>query len=183
MDSHNRPIAVSTEIWKDALIPTRSLMFHTVSAFLPFVIITFVLLFTRISGTTLVLVSIACGLIALIGFGRLLYETTLDIAGFKEYTLPVWSVVYLMIEIIGVFAFLIFALHVGRPGQYFGGFGATNGAAFLDALYLSLCNYIVHSPDGTFVLKTQGVRFLAATQSLLCMFLSMITITEFIHSF
>ena len=183
MDSHNRTIAESTEIWKDAIIPTRSLMFHNVSTFLPFVIITFTILFTRISGTTLALVSIVCGIIALIGFCRLLYETTLDIAGFKEYNLPVWSVLYLMIEIIAVFAFLIFALHVGIPGQYFDGFSATNSAAFLDALYLSLCNYIVHYPDSTFILKTQSARFLVAIQSLLCMFLSMITITEFIISF
>ena len=166
-----------------AIQPTRSLLFYTLTATLPLILIAAVLLFTHVDGTSLVTLSILGALTGIVGFGRLLYETTLDIAGYPEYSLPIWSVFYLIVYLISAFAFLFFAMHIGSPGQFFGGFGTTNKVAFLDALYVSLCDYIGQSPDPSFQLKTQGTRFLAVGQGVLSMFLNVVIITKFVSAF
>jgi hypothetical protein len=166
-----------------AIQPTRPLFFYTLTATLPLIVISAVLLFTSIEGTSLVTLSLLGALTGIVGFGRLVYETTLDIAGYPDYTLPIWSVFYLIIYLISSFAFLFFAMHIGSPGRFFGGFGTNNKVAFLDALYVSLCDYIGQAPDPSFQLKTQGARFLAIGQGVLSMFLNVVIITKFVSAF
>jgi hypothetical protein len=165
-----------------AMQTTRSLLFYTLTATLPLVIITAILLFTRLKGTALVALSLIGALCGIVGFGRLLYETTLDIAGYPDYKLPIWSVFYLIVYLISAYAFLTFALHVGNPGYFFEGFPASDKAAFLDALYISSCSYIGRSPD-TFLMKTQTARFLSVSQGILSMFLNVVIITKFVNAF
>ena len=165
-----------------AMQSTRSLLFYTLTATLPLVILSGVLLFTNIGGSTLITLSLLAAMTSIVGFGRLLYETTLDIAGYPEYKLPVWSVFYLIIYLISAFAFLFFAMHIGSPGRFFGGFGTSNKEAFIDALYVSLCDYIGQSP-ASFELKTQGSRFLAVGQGAVSMFLNVVIITKFVSAF
>jgi len=131
----------------------------------------------------LVTIATVCALVSLGGFLMLLYELVYDIAGYPEYKLPIWAVFYLLIYLINGFAFLIFALHEGDPGHYFGGFSTGPKEAFLDALYLSMSNYIGVAPDSSFTAKTQFARFLAVGQGLLSMFLNIVIITKFVSSF
>lgn len=166
-----------------AMQPTRSLLFYTLTATIPLVLISAVLLFTKVDGTSLVTLSLLGAVTGIVGFGRLMYETTLDIAGYPDYKLPIWSVFYLIVYLVSTFAFLFFALHVGSPGRFFGGFGTNNKTAFLDSLYLSLSDYIGMTPDPSFTLNTQSARFLAVGQSALSMFLNVVIITKFVSSF
>jgi len=166
-----------------AMQPTRSLLFYTVTATLPLVLISAVLLFTHIDGTALITLSLLGAVTGVVGFGRLLYETTLDIAGYPDYKLPIWSVLYLIVYLVSTFTFLFFAMHISSPGRFFGGFGTNNTEAFLDAIYVSLCDYIGQSPDPSVGLKTQGTRFLAIGQGVLSMFLNVVIITKFVSAF
>jgi len=179
-DRDNKP---PEELWSEAFFPKRSMMFHVVTSTTPFILMSAILLWTNLSGSWLIPVCILCGVISFIGFSKILYEITLDIAGFEEFVLPVWSVLFLMIDIIAVFAFIYFAMHISNPGYYFKGFAKMEKVAFMDALYLSISNYILHYPDGAYSFNTRGTRYLLVFQSFVCMFLSMITITEFITSF
>jgi hypothetical protein len=168
----------------DAVTPTRSLLFYTLTATIPLVVIAGVLLFTRLEGMTLMTLSLIGAITGFIGLGRLLYEMTLDVAGYPDYKLPIWSVFYLIVYTISAFAFLFFALHVAAPGRFFGGFnGASPKAAYLDALYISLCDYIGSTPDASFSMKTQGSRFMTVIQGVLSMFINVVIITKFVNSF
>ena len=140
-----------------------------------------VLLFTK--SAAVATIASGCALVSLAGFLMLLYELIHDIAGFPDYKLPIWAVAYLLVYLISGFAFVIFALHIGGPGQYFGGFVGGPKEACLDALYLSTSNYIGVAPDPSFTIKTQGSRFLAVGQGLLSMFLNVVIITKFVSSF
>jgi hypothetical protein len=111
-----------------------------------------------------------------------MYETTLDIAGYPDYALPVWSVLYLIVYLVSGFTFVFFAMHVGNPGLFFSGFSSNVKNAFLDALYLSLSDYIGMSPDASFGVKTQSARFLTVGQGVLSMFLNVVIITKFVSS-
>ena len=161
---------------------TRSLLFYTLTATLPLVVISAILLFTRMKGAALVSLSLIGVICGIVGFGRLLYETTFDIAGYPDYKLPVWSVFYLIVYLISTYMFLIFALHIGRPDYFFEGFPPSEKAALLDALYISACSYIGRSPD-TFIMKTQTARFLTVSQGILSMFLNVVIITKFVNAF
>jgi len=165
-----------------ALMPQRSLLFYTLTSVLPLVATAGLLLFTK-SGPAVAGVATVCALVSLGGFLMLLYELVYDIAGYPEYKLPIWAVFYLLVYLINGFAFLIFALHAGEPGHYFGGLSTGPKEAFLDALYLSTSNYIGVAPDSSFTLKTQSARFLAVGQGLLSMFLNVVIITKFVGSF
>ena len=126
--------------------------------------------------------SLLGALTSLVGFGRLIYETTLDIAGYHDYALPIWSVFYLIVYLVSGFTFVFFAMHVGNPGLFFSGFGSNTKTAFLDALYMSLSAYIGLSPDPSFGVKTQASRFLTVGQGVLSMFLNVVIITKFVSS-
>jgi len=165
-----------------AMMPQRSLLFYTLTSVLPLVAIAAALLLS-VHGSMLSGIAIRCALVSLAGFGMLLYDLTYDIAGYPEYKLPIWSVFYLLVYLISGFTFVIFALHTNSPGTLFGGMATTDKAAFLDALYISMSNYIGVAPDSSFSFRTQSARFLAVGQGLLSMFLNIVIITKFVSSF
>jgi hypothetical protein len=175
--------ATATAALAAAIVPTRSVLFYTLTATIPLIVITIVLLFFRLSRPTLRFLAILGCITGVIGLGRLLYELTLDVAGFPAYKLPIWSVFYLIIYLVSAFAFLFFALHIDAPDRYFAGFNTKNPKiAYLDALYLSLCDYIGTSPDGI-RMNTQTSRYLTVTQGLLSMFINVVIITKFVNVF
>jgi len=165
-----------------AMTPQRSLLFYTLTSVLPLVAIAAALLLS-VRGSMLSGIAILCALVSLAGFGMLLYELTYDIAGYPDYKLPIWSVFYLLVYLISGFAFVIFALHTSSPGTLIGGMATTEKAAFLDALYISMSNYIGVAPDSSISFRTQSARFLAVGQGLLSMFLNIVIITKFVSSF
>jgi uncharacterized membrane protein len=175
-------LAAGTKLGTE-MTPTRSLLFYTLTATVPIVVITATLLFTKLSGRALAFLSLAAAIVATVAFGRLIYEMTLDIAGFPDYKLPIWSVFYLVMYVISAFAFLFFGMHIGAPGRYFGGFNEGPKCAFLDALYLSLVDYIGAAPDASIKLKGQAARFLTVIQGVLSMFINVVIITKFVNSF
>jgi len=167
-----------------AITPTRSLVFYTLTATLPILVITGVLLFWRSLGRTgLVTLATIGAITGLVGLGRLLYEMTLDIAGFPDYKLPIWAVFFLIIYLISGFAFFFFGVHMAAPGSSFNGFATDPRAAFLDATYLSLCDYIAVAPDPSITLKTQGMRYATVIQGFLSLFINLVIITKFVNSF
>jgi hypothetical protein len=163
-------------------VPQRSLFFYTLTSVGPLVVFAILLLFMGLRPTNLVIPAAMCALVSMGGFWTLLYEITFDIAGVPEYKLPVWAVFYLVIYLLSGFAFVIFALHSANPGTFISGMAMDSKAAFLDALYLSMSNYIGVSPDVSFSAKTQGARFLAVTQGILSVFLNVVIITKFVSS-
>jgi hypothetical protein len=167
-----------------AVTPTRSLLFYTLTATIPIAVITAVLLFTNLSHPNLRILATIAAITSLVGLGRLLYEMTLDIAGYPDYKLPIWSVFYLIVYLISGFAFLFFAMHEGDPGRYFGGLSTTNPKlAFLDTTYISLSNYIDASPDPAITFKTRLPRFLAVIQGVISLFINVVIITKFVNTF
>jgi hypothetical protein len=167
-----------------AITPTRSLDFYTLTATIPLFVITGVLLFMRVSRQTLTLLALLGVVTGVVGLGRLLYDMTLDIAGFPDYKLPIWAVFYLIVYLISGFTFLFFAMHMGAPGRYFGGFDTTNPKlAFLDSIYLSLVDYIGVPPDPSITMNTRLPRFLTVAQGALSMFINVVIITKFVNSF
>jgi hypothetical protein len=107
----------------------------------------------------------------------------MDIAGFPDYKLPIWSVLFLIVYLVSGFAFLFFAVHVAAPGVRFGGFEASSAGAFLDALYLSLCNFLGAAPDPSFTVKVQSMRYASVIEGLLAVFINLVIITKFVNSF
>lgn len=162
--------------------PNRSLLFYTLAATLPIAIMSAVLLFTSTGSRTLVALSILGFITGIVAFGSLAYELAFDIAGYPEFVLPVWSVFYLIFYLISAFTFLFFGMHIGSPGRFFGGFQGEPKGAFLDALYLSLADYIGIAPDVSITLKTQGSRFLTVGQGVVSMLLNLVIITKFVSS-
>ena len=165
-----------------AMQPTRSLLFYTLAATLPILVITATLLFTSAGPRTLVTLSILGFITGLLAFGRIMYETAFDLAGYPDFKLPVWAVFYMIAYLISAFTFLFFGMHVGSPGRFFGGFQGEPKGAFIDALYLSLTDYIGIAPDSSIELKTQGSRFLTVGQGIVSMFLNVVIITKFVSS-
>ncbi len=166
-----------------ALQTKRSLLFYTLTATVPLIVITLVLLFTQLHGTWMMLLSVLGLITGLTGLGRLLFELTLDVAGYPDYKLPIWSVFYLIVYLISGFAFLFYARHSGAPGRYIQGFASNPREGYLDSLYLSLCNYIGSSPDSSIRLTSQVARFLSVGQGVLSMFINVVIITKFVNSF
>lgn len=167
-----------------AVTPTRSLLFYTLTATIPIAVITLVLLFMKdMSRKNLALLSVLGAVTGLVGLGRLLYDLTRDVAGFPDSKLPVWSVFYLIVYLISGFSFLFFGYHMAAPGQYFAGFEDGPKPAFLDSLYLSLCNYIGVAPFGSIGVKTQGMRFATVIQGVVSTFINVVIITKFVNTF
>ncbi len=167
-----------------AITPTRSLLFYTLTATLPILVITGVLLFWHSLGRTgLVTLATIGAITGLVGLGRLLYEMTLDIAGFPDYKLPIWAVFFLIVYLVSGFAFFFFGVHLAAPGKSFGGFATDPRESFLDATYISLCDYIGISPDPSITIKTQGIRYATVIQGFLSLFINLVIITKFVNSF
>lgn len=167
----------------DAVTPSRSLLFYTLTAALPIGIIAASLLFLRLSRTTLGYLSTAGAIVSAGACGKLLYDLTMDVAGFPDYKLPVWAVFYLIIYVVMFFAFVFFALHLLMPGVHLGGIEGNPQVAFLDTLYLSLSHYLNAAPDPSVVVKGRISRFLAIVQALLSMFINIVIITKFVNTF
>lgn len=167
-----------------AVRPTRSLIFYTLTATLPILMITGALLFWPALGRTGLLTLATVGAITgLVGLGRLLYEMTLDIAGFPDFKLPIWAVFFLIIYLISGFGFFFFGIHVSAPGRAFGGFETGPRGAFLDSLYLSMCGYIAIAPDPSITIKTQAMRYATVIQGAISLFINLVIITKFVNSF
>ncbi len=166
--------------FSSALIPTRSLMFYTLTAAGPVFVIVAALLFLRPNKHILLTLSLLGALISAGALGRLLYDLTMDIAGYPDFKLPVWAVFYLIIYVVLFFMFVFFGLQSGSPGVYFGGIA---DPALLDSLYISLTNYIGVSPDPSITLKTPLPRFLSVTQGFISMFINVVIITKFVNTF
>lgn len=167
-----------------AITPTRSLLFYTLTATLPILMITGALLFwPSMNRTGLVTLATIGAVTGLVGLGRLLYEMTLDIAGFPDYKLPIWSIFFLIVYLISGFAFFFFGVHLSAPGRAFGGFQSGPQGAFLDSVYLSLCDYIAISPDPSITVKTQAMRYATVIQGAISLFINLVIITKFVNSF
>ena len=180
--THRVPLTPDAAL-KHALTPQRSLHFFTITATFPIVILILVLLFTHSRVWTLQLIAMAGGSISLVGFGKLLYDITMDLAGFPNYHLPVWAVLYLVIYLVFGFTFLFFGMHIQSPGTMFSGFVCCDKkTAFIDALYVSLCIFVGSAPSGNITYRTQTIRFLTLVESILGMFVSGVILTKFVSS-
>jgi hypothetical protein len=166
-----------------AIMPQRSLLFYTLTAALPVAVILATLLLTQIRGTPLAMIAAIAAVACFVGFVTLLYEITFDIAGYPDYRLPVWSVLYLIVYLINGFAFTIFAMNTVMPGQWIKGVAIDEKTALLDSLYISMSNYIGVTPDPSFSSTSQSARFLSVGQGVVSMFLNVIIITKFVSSF
>jgi hypothetical protein len=168
---------------RSALVPTRSVLFYTLTATIPLIVIAIVLLFTRITGRALLTLVVIGAVVGFVGLGRLLYEIVLDVAGFPDYKLPVWSVFYLIAYAISAFGFLFYALDRASPGKYFSGVSRAEKMGYIDALYLSLCNYIGSTPDASITMPSRVARFLSVGQSTIALFINLVIITKFVNTF
>jgi hypothetical protein len=166
-----------------AIMPQRSLLFYTLIAAIPVVVIVATLLLTQIRGTPLMVIAAIGAAACFVGFVTLLYEITFDIAGFPDYRLPVWSVIYLIIYLINGISFTIFAMNTVMPCRCITGVATDEKTALFDSLYISMSNYIGVTPDPSFSSKSQSARFLSAGQGMLSMFLNVVIITKFVSSF
>jgi len=106
---------------KMAIMPQRSLLFYTLTATLPVVVILATLLLTQIRGSSLVLIAALGAGACFVGFVTLLYEITFDIAGYPDYKLPVLAVFYLIVYLINGLSFTIFAMNTVMPGRWITG--------------------------------------------------------------
>jgi hypothetical protein len=166
-----------------AVTPTRSLMFYTLTAAVPVAVIVICVLFLRLSRAVLGFLTSAGAIVSAGACGKLLYDLTLDVAGFPDYKLPVWAVFYLVIYIVMFFTFVFFTLHLTMPGVYLGGVGGDQELAFLDTLYLSMSNYLNAVPDPSIVVKGRTGRFLGISQAMLSVFINIVIITKFVNTF
>jgi hypothetical protein len=167
-----------------AITPTRSMLFYTLTATIPILVISAVILFTKIRGTTLITLSLMGSITSLIALGRILYDLTYDIAGSPDYKLPIWAVFYMIVYVVAGFAYLYFAMHLADPLKHFGGFNMTGARqSFLDALYSSLWYYIGAAPDAAVTINTQVARMLTVSQGVLSMFINVVIITKFVGTF
>jgi hypothetical protein len=173
----------ATSKLSQAVTPTRSLLFYTLTAALPLAVIVACLLFFCLSRPVLGFLSAIGALVSAGACGKLLYDLTLDVAGFPDFKLPVWAVFYLIVYVVMFFTFVFFTLHLTMPDVYLGGVGGNNQLAFLDTLYLSLSNYLNAMPDPTVVVKGRTSRFLAMVQALMSMFINIVIITKFVNTF
>jgi hypothetical protein len=167
-----------------AVTPTRSMLFYTLTATLPVLAVTSVILFTKIRGMTLITIALMGSITSLIAMGRMMYDLTYDIAGSPEYKLPIWAVFYMIIYVVTGFAFLYFAMHLSDPLKHFGGFSMTGARqSFLDALYSSLWYYIGAPPAPPITVDTGMARMLTVSQGVLSMFINVVIITKFVGTF
>jgi hypothetical protein len=166
-----------------AFVETRDLNYFMISAIAPIVVILGVVLLTSIGGKILGYLSLAGGVIVLLALLKLLHDLVYDIAGFPDYKMPVWTVLYSILYIIEGFTFLVLGLHLVAPSVHFKGIATGSASAFLDCLYLSLARTFGVPPEASFQTTSQLARFLPVLQSGLMMFLNIVIITKFVTAF
>jgi hypothetical protein len=153
------------------------------SAFVPLAIILGLILLTSVRGRILGVLALAAGLVVVIALLKLLHDLVYDIAGYPDYKMPVWTVLYSILYIIEGFTFLFFGLHLVSPSVHYTGIAPDTAAGFLDCLYLSLARTFGISPEASFQAKSQAARFLPVIQGGLTMFLNIVIITKFVTAF
>jgi hypothetical protein len=123
-----------------------------------------ILLLLRASKQILIGASIVSIAVTLFGFVYLIFETTMDIAGFPDSRLPVWAVLYLILQIISMYTFIFFILR---------------NKGFSNALYSSLCGYIGKPEEK----EKESFRFITISQTILSSFINIVIITKFVNAF
>jgi hypothetical protein len=170
--------------FKDAYIPTRSLQFYTLCGTIPLIIISACLLATNLSAYYISFLTAAGAGVSLFALSKLLYELSYDIIGDPNYKLPVWSVLYLIVYLVLLFTFVFFTLHTWAPKQFFRGFGSSNPrTTFIDALYISLSNYVNTGVNTSISDTGKSSLYLSLLESIIGMFINLVIITKFVSSF
>lgn len=155
-----------------AVNPTRNLTFFTLTAFAPMLILTGALLLGVTSKSILAVICLICSLVAGVGLVRLLYEILLDISGYPDYKLPVWSVVYLLMYIVSGFTAIYYFLDQkdGKKGL--------PSEKFYNSLFHGIEGYLGQPYTGD-----QSNRFISITQNLLSALVHAVIITKFVSAF
>jgi len=171
--------------FQDAYIESRDLSYFLISAAAPIIIVVGLILFTGCKGRWLGTLSLIGGIIVLVALIRLLHDLVYDIAGYPDYKLPVWAVLYSILYIVEGFTFLFFGLHLVAPNQHYSGIATDKliTTGFIDCLYLSLARTFAIPPEASFQATSQLGRFLPVIQGGLMMFLNIVIITKFVTSF
>jgi len=154
-----------------AWVSTRSLLAYHLAATLPLIAVVCAVLFAPDSYTFLIVLCVAGAIVTGAAFGGLLYELAYDIAGYPEFKLPVWAVMYLVLYVISAFMFVFMAFRCKENG---------GRAAFLDAMYVSLSNSIGVPPE--IAMKTRILQFVSVAQGFIAMFVNIVVITKFVNS-
>jgi hypothetical protein len=185
LDDTKLPVFQANATFQDAFLESRDLSFFLISAVVPVIIVVGLILFTGCRGRWLGGLSLLCGVIVLLALIRLLHDLVYDIAGYPDYKLPVWAVLYSILYIVEGFTFLFFGLHLVAPQQHYIGIAADKlvTTGFIDCLYLSLARTFAIPPEASFQAKSQLARFLPVVQGGLMMFLNIVIITKFVTSF
>lgn len=176
----------ATATFDAAFVETRDLSYFMISAVTPIVVILGLILLTSVGGKTLGYIVIAGGIVVLVALLKLIHDLVYDIAGFPDYKMPVWTILYSILYIIEGFTFLVLGLHLVAPSVHFKGIAtgsASLATAFLDCLYLSLARTFGVPPEASFQATSQLARFLPVLQSGLMMFLNIVIITKFVTAF
>jgi hypothetical protein len=168
--------------FNDAFLQTRDLTFYLLSAIIPAVVVLGLILFASIHRTLLGVVSLMAGVAVTVALVTLLHDLVYDIAGYPDYKMPVWTILYSILYVIEGFTFLFFGLHSIQPGMNYVGIG-DGEKGFVDCLYLSLARTFGVVPEGGIEPKSQAGRFLPLIQSGMMMFLNVVIITKFVSAF
>ena len=175
--------------FNSAFLQTRDLTFYLLSAVIPMVVVLGLILITPGSTSThkslFGTISLMAGIVVTSALVMLLHDLVYDIAGYPDYKMPVWAILYSILYVIEAFTFLFFGLHLIQPGVNYTGIkdGDHVQEGFLDCLYLSLARTFGVVPEGGIRPKTQVARFLPLLQSGLMMFLNVVIITKFVSAF
>jgi hypothetical protein len=168
--------------FNDAFLQSRDLSFYLLSAVIPAVVVMGLILFASLHRTLLGVISLMAGIVVTVALVTLLHDLVYDIAGYPDYKMPVWTILYSILYVIEGFTFLFFGLHSIQPGVNFVGI-EEGQKGFLDCLYLSLARTFGVVPEGGIEPKTQVARFLPLLQSGTMMFLNVVIITKFVSAF
>ena len=168
--------------FNDAFLQTRDLSFYLLSALIPAVVVLGLVLFTSMHRTLLGAASLIAGIVVTAALFTLLHDLVYDIAGYPDYKMPVWTILYSILYVIEGFTFLFFGLHSIQPGVNYTGI-KDGQEGLVDCLYLSLARTFGVVPEGDIRPKTQVTRFLPLLQSGMMMFLNVVIITKFVSAF
>ena len=156
--------ATASATFASAMNPTRNLTFFTLTAFAPLLVVSGVLLLGNkqwVSG-----ISILAIVTSMVGFGRLMYEIVMDIAGYPDFKFPVWIVLYLIVYTISGYSMLYYTV------------GSSKGN-FSESLFLSFQGYLGDSTCHEHPI----VKWLFMSQHLLSTFIQAVIITKFVSAF
>ena len=172
--------------FNDAFLQSRDLSYYLLSAILPAVVVLGLVLVASVSASInkslLGAASLIAGIVVTTALITLLHDLVYDIAGYPDYKMPVWTILYSILYVIEGFTFLFYGLHLIQPGVNYTGIG-DGQEGFVDCLYLSLARTFGVVPEGGIRPKTEVARFLPLLQSGMMMFLNVVIITKFVSAF